>query len=239
MNKCFDCNEPATLVNYTQFAGTHYWCDAHVPPGDRADCTPLEQDQPNSTILDPANLVINFSTFGSQWNTKPTDHVCEVYYHDANGHYKAEATDRSAHRARMAALNDLETMVVNRAQEPQGLKPCWETRAAKVLRDNFWPTNPEYETTPPDTKPEQQPDRIQYLLDKLQEEAAEVVQAVSKIRRFGPHNHHPDRTTTNLEELTGELEDFQAIVWALQEAKYLDPQPSTTTTIRKYQALMG
>ena len=80
---------------------------------------------------------------------------------------------------------------------------------------------------------------VQYLLDKLQEEAAEVVQAVSKIRRFGPHNHHPDRTTTNLQELVGELEDFQAIIWALEETQYLDPKPSTTQTIKKYQALMG
>ena len=77
----------------------------------------------------------------------------------------------------------------------------------------------------------------QYLLDKLQEEAAEIIQAVSKIRRFGPHNHHPDRQTTNLQELVGELEDFQAIVWALEEIKYLDPKPSTTATIKKYQQL--
>lgn len=79
----------------------------------------------------------------------------------------------------------------------------------------------------------------QYLLDKLQEEAAEVIQAVSKIRRFGPHNHHPDRTQTNLQELTGELEDFQAIVLALEEIKYLDPKPSTTGIIKKYNTLMG
>ena len=77
----------------------------------------------------------------------------------------------------------------------------------------------------------------QYLLDKLQEEAAEIIQAVSKIRRFGPTNHHPDRTTTNLQELVGELEDFQAIVWALEEIQYLDPKPSTTATIKKYQQL--
>ena len=38
--KCFDCDKPATLVNYTQFAGTHYWCDEHVPPEDRDDCIP-------------------------------------------------------------------------------------------------------------------------------------------------------------------------------------------------------
>lgn len=80
-------------------------------------------------------------------------------------------------------------------------------------------------------------DKTQWLLDKLQEEAAEIIQAVSKIRRFGPHNHHPDRTTTNLEELTAELEDFQAIQWALEEIQYLDPKPSITSTIKKYQQL--
>lgn len=62
-----------------------------------------------------------------------------------------------------------------------------------------------------------------YLLDKLQEECAEVIQAVSKIRRFGPHNHHPDRETTNLEELVAELEDTLAIVRALESTGYFDP----------------
>jgi NTP pyrophosphatase (non-canonical NTP hydrolase) len=81
--------------------------------------------------------------------------------------------------------------------------------------------------------------KTQYLLDKLQEEAAEVIQAVSKIRRFGPNNHHPDRTQTNLQELTGELEDFQAIVWALEELQYLDPKPSTIATIKKFNQLIG
>lgn len=93
--------------------------------------------------------------------------------------------------------------------------------------------------TPLPTAPDPQPPSEQYLLDKLQEEAAEVIQAVSKMRRFGPHNHHPDRTTTNLEELVGELEDFQAIVLALFEINSLDPKPSLTQTIKKYNALMG
>jgi hypothetical protein len=39
--------------------------------------------------------------------------------------------------------------------------------------------------------------KISYLTAKLQEEAAEVIQAVSKINRFGEDNHHPDRQTTN------------------------------------------
>ena len=63
--------------------------------------------------------------------------------------------------------------------------------------------------------------QIQYLLDKLQEECAEVIQAVSKIRRFGPQNRHPDRSTTNLEELENELEDLLAIVQRLGEEDYI------------------
>jgi hypothetical protein len=99
----------------------------------------------------------------------------------------------------------------------------------------------QYQVAPLSTQPPNPytNDRVQYLLDKLQEEAAEVIQAVSKIRRFGPHNHHPERETTNLQELVGELEDFQAIVWMLEEIKYLDPKPSTISTIKKFNTLMG
>lgn len=67
--------------------------------------------------------------------------------------------------------------------------------------------------------------KIQYLLDKLQEEAAEVIQAVSKIRRFGKDNHHPDRVTTNLQELENELEDLYAIVASLEGLMYLAVHP--------------
>ncbi len=80
----------------------------------------------------------------------------------------------------------------------------------------------------PDPKPElakaKTPRELvtQWLLDKLQEESAEVIQAVSKVRRFGAHNHHPDRTQTNLQELIGELEDWLAIVAALEHSKYFD-----------------
>lgn len=77
-----------------------------------------------------------------------------------------------------------------------------------------------------------------YLLDKLQEEAAEVIQSVSKIRRFGEHNKHPDRSTTNKEELITELEDFLAIVAALEYCKYLDLSPSQQNILHKTQSLL-
>jgi len=62
----------------------------------------------------------------------------------------------------------------------------------------------------------------QRLLDKLQEESAEVIQAVSKCRRFGDNNSHPDRKTTNHDELVNELEDWLAIVKALEHIGYFD-----------------
>jgi hypothetical protein len=81
--------------------------------------------------------------------------------------------------------------------------------------------------------------KIQYLLDKSQEEASEIVQAISKIRRFGPDNHHPDRTTTNLQELVNEIEDFLAIIGALESLKYFDLTKSQQNILRKAQVLLS
>jgi NTP pyrophosphatase (non-canonical NTP hydrolase) len=77
-----------------------------------------------------------------------------------------------------------------------------------------------------------------WLLDKLQEESAEVIQAVSKIRRFGENSHHPDRTTTNHQELIQELEDFLAILAALDYCNYLDLTKSDTNILTKTHALL-
>jgi NTP pyrophosphatase (non-canonical NTP hydrolase) len=77
-----------------------------------------------------------------------------------------------------------------------------------------------------------------WLLDKLQEEAAEIIQAVSKIRRFGENSHHPDKTTTNKEELISELEDFLAILAALEYTKYLDLVPHQANILSKTHKLM-
>ena len=58
---------------------------------------------------------------------------------------------------------------------------------------------------------------VQEVLDILQEEAAEVIQAVSKIRRFGWDNSHPESNQTNLEHLEEELGDMQAMIEILME----------------------
>lgn len=78
-----------------------------------------------------------------------------------------------------------------------------------------------------------QANRIQYLICKLQEEAAEIIQAVSKINRFGDNNTHPERTTTNKQELVQELEDFLAIVAVLEQLGYIDLTLSQTNITNK------
>ena len=49
-------------------------------------------------------------------------------------------------------------------------------------------------------------------MDILQEECAEVIQAVSKIRRFGMDNAKPGKPKTNREHLEEELGDLLAMV---------------------------
>ena len=50
------------------------------------------------------------------------------------------------------------------------------------------------------------------VMDILQEECAEVIQAVSKIRRFGIEGKHPDKPYNNREHLEEELGDMLAMI---------------------------
>jgi len=60
------------------------------------------------------------------------------------------------------------------------------------------------------------------VMDILQEECAEVIQAVSKISRFGIDNFKPGKPKTNREHLEEELGDLQAMVDILQELDIVD-----------------
>ena len=80
--------------------------------------------------------------------------------------------------------------------------------------------------------------QVNFLLDKLQEEAAEVIQVVNKIRRFGEASKHPDRNTTNKEDLINELEDLLAILASLEYCKYLDLKPSQQNILHKTHKLV-
>ena len=55
------------------------------------------------------------------------------------------------------------------------------------------------------------------VMDILQEECAEVIQAVSKIRRFGMDTAKPGKDKTNRKHLEDEIGDLYAMIDILQE----------------------
>ncbi len=55
-------------------------------------------------------------------------------------------------------------------------------------------------------------------LNILQEECAEVIQAASKIKRFGINSYHPREQTSNLENLEMEIGDVLAMIEMCKEA---------------------
>jgi NTP pyrophosphatase (non-canonical NTP hydrolase) len=54
--------------------------------------------------------------------------------------------------------------------------------------------------------------KIKEVMDILQEECAEVIQAVSKISRFGIDNLKPGKPKTNREHLEEEVGDMLAMI---------------------------
>lgn len=60
-------------------------------------------------------------------------------------------------------------------------------------------------------------EKIKEVMDILQEECAEVIQAVSKISRFGIDNFKPGKPKTNREHLEEELGDMLAMIDILIE----------------------
>jgi NTP pyrophosphatase (non-canonical NTP hydrolase) len=60
------------------------------------------------------------------------------------------------------------------------------------------------------------------VLDILQEECAEVIQAVSKIRRFGADNVKPGKPKTNRDHLEEELGDMLAMIDIMLEINLVD-----------------
>ena len=59
--------------------------------------------------------------------------------------------------------------------------------------------------------------RTKEVMDILQEECAEVIQAVSKISRFGLDNYKPGKPKTNREHLEEELGDLYAMINILHD----------------------
>ena len=58
--------------------------------------------------------------------------------------------------------------------------------------------------------------KVQEIMDILQEECAEVIQAISKCRRFGIENTYSKGTGTQREHLVQELGDVMLLIELLQ-----------------------
>lgn len=75
------------------------------------------------------------------------------------------------------------------------------------------------------------------VLDILQEECAEVIQAVSKISRFGLDNYKPGKPKTNREHLEQELGDVVAMITLLEMQGIIDQSAVEQAKIAKFEKL--
>ena len=71
----------------------------------------------------------------------------------------------------------------------------------------------------------------------LQEESAEIIQAVSKIFRFGYESKHPDKDQTNREHLAEEVGDALAMIELLIKNKIVDWQDVEIAKDKKFEKL--
>jgi NTP pyrophosphatase (non-canonical NTP hydrolase) len=75
------------------------------------------------------------------------------------------------------------------------------------------------------------------VMDILQEECAEVIQAVSKISRFGLDNFKPGKPKTNREHLEEELGDLLAMVDILLEFGVVNEEALQRAEVAKIEKL--
>lgn len=79
--------------------------------------------------------------------------------------------------------------------------------------------------------------KIKETMDILQEECAEVIQAVSKISRFGLDNLKPGKPKTNREHLEEELGDLLAMIDILHEMDVVSWDSLDTAKAAKIEKL--
>jgi NTP pyrophosphatase (non-canonical NTP hydrolase) len=76
-------------------------------------------------------------------------------------------------------------------------------------------------------------DKIQQILDILQEECAEVVQNISKCRRFGMDNEYLKGSGTQREQLVQEIGDVMLLIDLLQAHELFTEQEIQAAKTRK------
>ncbi len=79
--------------------------------------------------------------------------------------------------------------------------------------------------------------RIQEVMDILQEECAEVIQIVSKIRRFGIDENHWKNGGLNREHLEGEIGDVLAMFELLKDMGVVNSFNIEQAKLAKFEKL--
>jgi NTP pyrophosphatase (non-canonical NTP hydrolase) len=74
-------------------------------------------------------------------------------------------------------------------------------------------------------------DPLQQTFDILQEECAEVIQVVSKIKRFGIDG------SSNRERLESEIGDVLAMISILEDMKVINPENIESAKLKKFEKL--
>lgn len=77
----------------------------------------------------------------------------------------------------------------------------------------------------------------QEVLTVLQEECAEVIQAVSKIQRFGIYSENPYTNTSNREQFEKEVGDLLCMIEIATEMNLLNKDNVKLATEQKYEKL--
>jgi NTP pyrophosphatase (non-canonical NTP hydrolase) len=80
-------------------------------------------------------------------------------------------------------------------------------------------------------------EKIDEVMNILCEECAEVIQAVSKINRFGIDNYKPGKSKTNRQHLEEELGDLLAMVDILIELGVVDESSLQQAEVAKIEKL--
>ena len=79
--------------------------------------------------------------------------------------------------------------------------------------------------------------RVNEILHILQEECAEVTQAISKCFRFGLDNAKPGKPLTNVEHLEGEIGDLLAMIDLLKYYNVVSEEGLNTAKQAKIEKL--
>jgi hypothetical protein len=77
-----------------------------------------------------------------------------------------------------------------------------------------------------------------FIPEITQEECAEVIQAISKIQRFGLHQQHPETGVSNSEALAVEIGQLEYMLHRIKEEYNLDPETIDTAWVNKGSAVL-